>query len=88
MDINAYRSGGFNKPDFIFSGTHGSEKKKGFHLTFIYEMYFQKDFQSSINLSIIATILHVRTMRHKGTNFRFHRSASQRLPLPRIIWGT
>ena len=34
MDINAYRSGGFNKPDFIFSGTHGSEKKKGFHLTF------------------------------------------------------
>lgn len=33
-DIKTYRSGGFNKPDFIFSVTQGSEnEKKGLHLT-------------------------------------------------------
>lgn len=89
MAINAYRSGGFNKSDFIFSVTHGSEnKKKGLHLTFSYELCFQKIFQLSINPSITVAVLYIRTMRHKGTHFRFHRSASQPLLLFSIIWGT
>lgn len=55
---SAYGSGGFNEPNFIFSVTRGcGTEKKGFHLTFSYELFFEKDFQFSINLSLNVTIL-------------------------------
>lgn len=58
IDINAYWPGGFNKSNFTFTLTQGIEnRKKGFHLTYIDKLYFEKDFQLCINLSVTATIL-------------------------------
>lgn len=45
MDINANWPGGFNKSNFTFTMAEGiKNREKGFHLTFIYELYFQKEF--------------------------------------------